>query len=203
MNNNPASESPMQQIKQPEHVAAGVFATAAVVSHTREEFFLDFIATYSSPFRLVSRVILNPGHVKRLLKALRENLERYREQFGPLPEVPVQKPTSQSQVQDIYAQLKMPETIMAGAYANNVMIRHTQEEFILDFLVVTHPAPVLAARVLVSPAHVQRIANVVEERLKGFAASVGPQEEPPSDSTPAADSEPPTEPPTKPRFSLS
>ena len=199
MNNNPASEeSPLNQIKQPEHVAAGVFATAVVVSHTREEFFMDFLATYSAPLRLVARVILNPGHVKRLLTALRENLARYQEQFGPLPETPVQKPTSQSQVQDIYSQMAMPETLIAGTYANNVLIRHTQDEFILDFLVVTHPSAVLAARILVSPAHMQRIANVVEERVKGFAASVGPQDEPP----PPTDSEPP-EPPTKPRFSLS
>ena len=196
MNNNPAPESPLNQIKQPEHVAAGAFATAVVVSHTREEYFLDFIATYASPLRLVSRVILNPNHAQRLLTALRENLARYQEQFGPLANPPLPKPTSQSQVQDIYSQLTMPETIMGGAYANNVLIRHTQEEFILDFLVVTHPVAILAARVLVSPAHIQRIANVLEERVKGFAASVGPQDLPPPDA------EPP-EPPTKPRFSLS
>ena len=197
MNNNPPSESPLNQIKQPEHVAAGVFATAAVVSHTREEFFIDFIATYSTPLRLVSRVIINPMHVKRLLAALRENLENYKQQYGALPEAPPPKPTSQSQVQDIYSQMAMPETLIAGTYANNVLIRHTQEEFILDFLVVTHPSPVLAARVLVSPAHIQRIANVLEERVKGFAASAGPQDE-----LPPPDAEPP-EPPTKPRFSLS
>lgn len=197
MNNNPPSESPLNQIKQPEHVAAGVFATAAVVSHTREEFFIDFLATYSTPLRLVARIILNPGHVKRLLKAFRENLDNYRAKFGPLPEVPVQKPTSQSQVQDIYSQMVMPDTLIAGTYANNVLIRHTQDEFILDFLVVTHPTAVLAARVIVSPSHVQRIANVVEERLKGYAATVGPEDEPlPPDSEP-------TEPPPKPRFSLS
>ena len=199
MNNNPPpEESPLNQIKQPEHVAAGVFATAVVVSSTREEFFLDFLATYSTPLRLVSRVILHPGHAKRLLTALRENLERYREQFGPLPEPPVQKPTSQSQVQDIYSQMAMPETLIAGTYANNALIRHTQDEFILDFLVVTHPTAVLAARILVSPAHMQRIANVMEERVKGYAASVGPQDE----QLPPPDSEPP-EPPVKPRFSLS
>ena len=197
MNNNPPADSSFNQIKQPEHVAAGVFATAVVVSHTREEFFLDFIATYTAPLRLVARIILHPVHVKRLLTALRDNLDNYQTQYGPLPTPPPPKPTSQSQVQDIYSQLTMPETLMAGTYANNVLIRHTQEEFILDFLVVTHPAPVLAARVLVSPAHIQRIVNVLEERVKGFAASVGPQDELPPES------EPPPEPPPKPRFSLS
>ena len=194
MNNNPTSDP--QPIKQPEHIAAGVFATAVVVSHTREEYFLDFIATYATPLRLVSRVILHPKHAQRLLTALRENLARYQEQFGPLPNSPLPKPTSQSQVQDIYSQLAIPETIMGGAYANNVLIRHTQEEFILDFLIVTHPVAVLAARVVVSPAHIQRIANVLEERAKGFEQAGGSGAEPPNDI------EPP-EPPPKPRFSLS
>jgi len=194
MNNNPSSESSLQPIKQPEHVAAGVYATAAVVANTREEFFLDFLATYSAPVRLVARVILNPGHVKRLLKALQDNLELYRKNFGPLPDVPMPPVTNQNQVQDLYAQLAMPDTLAAGTYANNVFIRHTQEEFVLDFIVVTHPTPVLAARVLVSPAHIQRIASIVEERIKSFESNVGPVDEPP---------EFPEPPETRPRFSLS
>ena len=194
MNNSPSEESPLQQIKQPEHVAAGVYATAVVVSNTREEFFLDFLVTYAAPLRLVARVILNPGHLKRLLKALRDNLELYRKNFGPLPDVPLPPATNQNQIQDLYAQLTMPDTLAAGTYANNVLIRHTQEEFILDFIVVIHPTPVLAARVLVTPAHIQRIASIVEERIKYFESNVGPVEEPPDS---------PESPGSKPRFSLS
>ena len=196
MNINPASESSSNPIKQPEHVAAGVFANAAVVSNTQEEFFLDFLATYATPLRLVARVILHPSHLKRLLKVLRENLEAYRQNFGPLPDLPPQPVTNQNQVQDLYAQLSIPDPLMGGTYANGVLIRHTQEEFVLDFLVVTQPMPVLTARVLVSPAHIQRIANALEERVKGFEAAGGSAAKPPGDT------EPP-EPPAKPRFSLS
>ena len=192
MNNNPAPEP--QPIKQPEHVAAGVYATAVVVSNTREEFFLDFLATYTAPFRLAARVILNPVHVKRLLNALQNNIELYRKNFGALPEVTTPTASNQTQIQDLYAQLTMPDTLAAGAYANNVLIRHAQEEFILDFIVVTHPQPVLAARVVVSPAHIQRIVSIITERVQSFESNVGPVEEPP---------ESPEPPGPKPRFSLS
>jgi hypothetical protein len=44
-----------------------------------------FIQQHPAPFgKLVSRIILTPGHAKRLLQALHENIRRYEEQFGTI-----------------------------------------------------------------------------------------------------------------------
>jgi hypothetical protein len=192
------------KFKEPETLAAGVYATAMLASHTREEFFLDFLATYSQPSRLAARVILHPAHTKRLLKTLNDNIEIYEKKFGAPPAPPKGEPpgthhAGPSQVQDLYSKLTIPESVLSGAYANTVLIRHTKEEFILDFLVICHPNPVLAARVLVSPAHVHRIASVLQERVKVYEDSFGAMQEQP----PAPEPPPDDEPPRTPRFSLS
>ena len=54
-----------------------------IISHTKEEFCLDFINTFNPP-ALTSRVLTSPGHVKRMIKALEENMKKYEEQFGKI-----------------------------------------------------------------------------------------------------------------------
>lgn len=72
-------------IKIPEGVLAGVYANQMVVRHSREEFILDFI-TLTPPEGVVSaRVIVSPGHLKRMIAALAENLGRYEKSFGTVP----------------------------------------------------------------------------------------------------------------------
>lgn len=195
MQETPAPQSNPFQYRQPEAIAQGVWANAMVASHSREEFFLDFIATYAMPSRLAARVLLNPAHTKRLVKTLRDNLDIYVKAFGPLAEIPAETKTANTvQAQELYSQLTVPDAVLAGSYANNVLIRHTREEFILDFLMVCQPNPVLVARVLVHPAHIQRIANVLEARVKVYEEAFGSMEDPPA---------PPEPPEPRPRFSLS
>ncbi|MFQ5669768.1 MAG: DUF3467 domain-containing protein [Acidobacteriota bacterium] len=75
------------EIKLPDHLAGGVYANNMVVSHTREEFVLDFLAVFHPRAGVVSaRVVLSPGHLKRVVRALTENLSRYEARFGELIE---------------------------------------------------------------------------------------------------------------------
>ena len=77
------------EIKLPEAMAGGVYANNMVVAHTREEFVLDFMTLYNPRAGVVtSRVILSPGHLKRVVRALSENLARYEARFGELSEAP-------------------------------------------------------------------------------------------------------------------
>lgn len=71
----------------------GRYANFAMLSHNREEFVLDFINNLPPGPLLVSRVILNPAHVKRLLHALEEQVQRYESSFGKL-EVANEPPAS-------------------------------------------------------------------------------------------------------------
>lgn len=74
------------QIKTTDTVLAGVYSNAMQVTHTKEEVILDFLNIVPPQGQLLSRVITSPGHAKRILSALSENLKRYEAQFGPITE---------------------------------------------------------------------------------------------------------------------
>jgi hypothetical protein len=73
--------------------ATGVYSNLMMISHRKEEFVLDFL--FVQPQRatqgqavanLRARVITSPEHVKRILKAVQENIGRYEKTFGPIQE---------------------------------------------------------------------------------------------------------------------
>ena len=76
------------EIKVDESIAGGIFSNFANISHSPDEFVLDFLYVNPSPppgfGKLVSRVILTPGHAKRILSALGENIRKYEERFGEI-----------------------------------------------------------------------------------------------------------------------
>ena len=65
-------------------VATGKYSNLAVITHSRTEFIFDFAAVLpgTPQAEVVSRVIMNPEHAKRLLLALQENVGKYESQFG-------------------------------------------------------------------------------------------------------------------------
>lgn len=85
-------QQPQQQvqIKADEKELLGQYSNLAVINHNAEEFTLNFIYIFPNvPHgKLVTSIIVSPGHAKRLLRALEENISRYETQFGPIPEVP-------------------------------------------------------------------------------------------------------------------
>ena len=73
--------------------ATGVYSNLMMISHRKEEFILDFL--FVQPQRtpqgqaiasLRSRVITTPEHMKRILKAIEENIGRYEQTFGAIQE---------------------------------------------------------------------------------------------------------------------
>ncbi len=66
----------------PDHLKGGVYANNMSVAHTREEFVLDFLLVAPPSGSVTARVIVSPGHAKRLVAALAENLRKYEETFG-------------------------------------------------------------------------------------------------------------------------
>ncbi len=80
----------MQVIAEPA-LRKGVYANLAVVSHQKEEFVIDFLfldprtqTPKGGQALLVSRVILSPGHMKRLHQAIGENIEKYERNYGKI-----------------------------------------------------------------------------------------------------------------------
>lgn len=71
----------------------GAYSNAMQVSHSKEEFILDFFLTYPPEGVLSSRVIVSPGHFKNIIRALQENLGKYEEKFGKIAEVTGEQPS--------------------------------------------------------------------------------------------------------------
>jgi hypothetical protein len=76
------------KVKVRDEVLGGVYANTLIVSHTAEEFVLDFVLALPPQGTINSRVIVSPGHIKRMIEALRQNLARYEERHGTVAEGP-------------------------------------------------------------------------------------------------------------------
>jgi hypothetical protein len=80
------SNGQQQEIKVnfPPHLQGGVYSNNMVVSHTKEEFIMDFMMVAPPAGTVMSRVIISPGHVKRMISALQDNVKKYEARFGTI-----------------------------------------------------------------------------------------------------------------------
>ena len=96
MSDKPTPENPEKKrqlpVKMPDDVLPGVYSNQMMVSHTREEFLMDFMNLFPPQGVVNARVIVSPGHLKRMIGALKDNLERYEARFGPIVEAAPPKP---------------------------------------------------------------------------------------------------------------
>ncbi|MCY4418849.1 MAG: DUF3467 domain-containing protein [Cytophagales bacterium] len=71
-----------------EEMAEGVYANLVMITHSSTEFVVDFVRLMPGlpKAKVKSRVVVTPGHAKRLLKALADNIRRYENSFGEIKE---------------------------------------------------------------------------------------------------------------------
>ncbi|QDT55070.1 hypothetical protein Pan44_31110 [Caulifigura coniformis] len=69
------------------------------------------------------------------------------------PENMPQSP-AQPQIEDIYDELRLPDAMLSGSYANAVLVRHTGTEFCFDFITNIFPRSAVSARVYLAAPHV-------------------------------------------------
>lgn len=77
--------------------------------------------------------------------------------------------------------IELTEEVAEGEYANLVMIAHSTEEFILDFIRVV-PGVTKARvknRIIVTPAHAKRFLAALADNIKRYEAANGPIQMPP------------------------
>jgi len=70
------------KIKAKDDDLKGVYSNSMMVSHTKEEFYLDFFNIFPPQGILASRVIMSPSHFKRMIQVLEENMGKYEGKFG-------------------------------------------------------------------------------------------------------------------------
>ncbi|HIU39299.1 MAG TPA: DUF3467 domain-containing protein [Candidatus Limisoma intestinavium] len=66
--------------------AAGKYANLAIITHSPNEFFIDFINVVPNTpqARVQSRIIMTPENAKTLLMALQDNVRKYETAFGTI-----------------------------------------------------------------------------------------------------------------------
>lgn len=75
---------------------------------------------------------------------------------------PPRRPTPQ----EIYDDLKIPDTVLSGAYANGVMIGHGASEFGLDFLTSFYPQSAVSARVFMAAGQIPRLLESLQHAMR-------------------------------------
>ena len=86
MSEKPTPPQRELNIKIDDEELKGRYSNLVRVSHTREEFILDFINMVPPQGAVTARVITSPGHLKRLARTLATNLQIYEKTFGAIPE---------------------------------------------------------------------------------------------------------------------
>lgn len=81
-------ENPQNQlnIELTEDVAEGVYSNLAIITHSNSEFVLDFIKVMPGvpKAKVKSRILLTPQHAKRLLAALKDNIQKFEAANGTI-----------------------------------------------------------------------------------------------------------------------
>jgi hypothetical protein len=85
MSNEPTLEDQLN-IELSEEVAEGTYSNLAVITHSDSEFVIDFIKMLPGvpKAKVKSRIILTPTHAKRLLRALKENVNKFEAMHGTI-----------------------------------------------------------------------------------------------------------------------
>jgi len=79
---------PQQQINIEigEKEAEGIYSNLAIISHSPAEFIIDFTRVLPGipKSKISARIVMTPQHAKMLLSALKENIDKYENQFGQI-----------------------------------------------------------------------------------------------------------------------
>jgi Protein of unknown function (DUF3467) len=169
----------------PDAVGRGVFGTHAIVMQGGHEFLIDFIQGLAPPRRVVSRIVLPISVIPLFVAALEDNLRKYTQVFGAPPRPPQQAqphqgadpgapnapptpPPAPPPITEVYEQLKLPDDMLGGSYANAVVISHSHAEFCFDFICNFYPRSVVTSRVYMAAPHVTEVFDSLQRCLDQF-----------------------------------
>lgn len=69
-----------------EKEAEGIYSNLAIISHSPAEFIIDFTRVLPGipKSKISARILMTPQHAKMLLQALKENIDKFENQFGQI-----------------------------------------------------------------------------------------------------------------------
>lgn len=85
-------------------------------------------------------------------------------------------PNPERKPQDAQLNIEVTEEVAEGTYSNLVMIAHSPEEFIFDFIRVMPGVPKarVKSRIVVSPPHAKRLLRALSDNIEKYESSYGP-----------------------------
>ncbi|MCA9026133.1 MAG: DUF3467 domain-containing protein [Planctomycetaceae bacterium] len=69
-------------------------------------------------------------------------------------------------IDQIYDDLRLPDSMLSGRYANAVLIRHSPTEFCLDFITNIYPRSAVSTRVYMAAANVHSLLTSLKRSLE-------------------------------------
>jgi hypothetical protein len=86
MDSNKQPQGQQINIELGEKEAEGIYSNLAIISHSPAEFIIDFtrIVPGVPKAKVHARIITTPQHAKMLMKALKDNIEKFEAKFGEI-----------------------------------------------------------------------------------------------------------------------
>ena len=79
-----AKQPQPQEIKITDNIPGAEYANMMQILHTKEEFNLLFAHIFPPTGKMVGKITTSPGHFKRMIEVMQQNLKKYEEQFGKI-----------------------------------------------------------------------------------------------------------------------
>lgn len=86
MNQKPDMKGQKINIELNEKEAEGIYSNLAIITHSPAEFILDFTRVVPGvpKAKVHARIITTPQHAKMLMRALKENIDKFEAKFGEI-----------------------------------------------------------------------------------------------------------------------
>ena len=83
------------QLQISAQVLGGTFSNSLTVKHAQDVFVMDFIISFPPVAKVNARFLASPGHFRRIISVLADNLSQYEERFGKIDDGGSQPPQAQ------------------------------------------------------------------------------------------------------------
>jgi len=80
------NQAKKQEIKIADNIPGAEYANAMQINHNKDEIQMMFLNIMGMSGRVTGKVITNPGHFKRMINAMTDNLKKYEDTFGEVKE---------------------------------------------------------------------------------------------------------------------
>lgn len=86
MNQNKENAQQQINIELGEKEAEGIYSNLAIITHSPAEFVIDFTRVVPGvpKAKVLSRIITTPQHAKMLMRALKDNIDKFEARFGEI-----------------------------------------------------------------------------------------------------------------------